>query len=153
MPFYKPTGLKHVRKTITFTGLAGAGATGAVTVFTLTGRVLVERITPFCTTDLTEAGATATVSLGTTTDVDKFIAATNSTAIDEDEWWFTATPTPAAASLTTPAITDPTTAAVLGGPTAIAESIIITCADQATDAGVLVIDCWYEPITAGGKLV
>jgi len=153
MPFYKPTGLKHVRATITFDGTAGLGeASTAVPVFTIAGRVLVERITAYCTVDLTEAMATATVALGTATDVDKFIAVTNSTAIDAGEWWATATPTAGAASITTPAVTDPTTAGVQGQPTAIDEDIIITPATQDTDAGTLVIDCWYEPITAGASL-
>ena len=55
--------LQVVRKTITFTGGAGAGAVGTVALFTCTGWVNVALIGGFCTTDLTEAAVAATLSL------------------------------------------------------------------------------------------
>lgn len=153
MSFTHPSGFKHVRKTITFTGAAGAGEAGtAVTVFTISGRVLVERITAFCTTLLTESGATATVSLGTAGDVDKFIIVTNAVDIDANEWWFTATPTSQVGSLLTPAIADPTTVGNQGMPTATAQTIIVNPLVTNVTGGVIVFDVWYEPITAGATL-
>lgn len=132
-------------KTITFTGAAGAGAVGNVTVYTITGRVLLVYFPPaFCTTLLTEAGATATVSLGVTSAVTLFIGATNSVDIDASEWW--ATTLPAAGYGIMPAD-------VGGYPYAISENIVIACAAQNTNAGVLVFQgLHYIPLTAGASL-
>src|SRR3989304_5161178 len=80
--------LRTVRKTITFTGAANLGQAGTnTTVFTVTGQIHVVLLTPYCTTNLDEALATATVSLGTATQAALFIAATNSVDIDANEVW------------------------------------------------------------------
>ena len=137
-------------KTITFTGGAGAGAVGNVTVWTISGRVLLVSMPPaFCTTLLTESGPTATVSLGTTTSTALIIAPTNSTLIDANEWWD---------SETDGAIIEGSGVELLGagGLTsglAISQNIVITCAVTNTNAGVLVFDgCWYRPLTSGASL-
>lgn len=134
--------VRHVRKTITFTGAAGAGATGTVVVFTITGRVLVNMFTAFASTGLTEAGATSTIAFGVTGSTAIFLAQLNSVDIDTDEWWNDTTPDVAAAQVDATAI-----------DIAIAADIILTIGTQAVSAGVLVIDIWYTPITDNGALV
>lgn len=134
-------------KTITFTGLTGAGLAGEnVTVYTITGRVaIVSFPAPFCTTSLTEASSTATVSLGTTTTVAAFLAATNSTVIDANEWWDSATD----GNIIAGSGSD----LVASGIVPISNNIVIACAAQNTNGGVLVFNgLQYIPLTAGAGL-
>lgn len=133
--------LRAPTKTITFTGSAGAGATGTVAVWTVSGSVWIPMVTSYCTTLLTEALATATVSLGTATSTALLLPVTNSVNIDAAEFWTTTNPATSSAL------------AVASQQNALVnENIIITCATQATNAGVLVFDCWYRPLTAGATL-
>src|SRR3990172_4957165 len=136
------TDVRHARKTITFDGTAGLGAVGtAVTIFTTTGKILLHYITAYCTTDLGQALATAQISLGTATQVTRFVAATNSTAIQENEWWVTGTPT--VGSIDLPDICQ---------NVFVSENVVINPTAQNTNAGVLVIDAIYEPISDDGSL-
>ena len=80
-----------LKKTITFTGGAGAGATGQVTVATPTGHVFVKKIIPVCTTSLGSGGA-PTLSLGHAASVAALIAATVALNIDAGQYWLSATP-------------------------------------------------------------
>lgn len=133
-------------KTITFTGAAGLGAAGGnVTVYTITGRVLLVHFPPpFCTTNLGEAAPTATVSLGTPTNVDDLIGATNSVDIDANEWW---------SSPTSPVAGDDAELTNTSSIRVLSENIIIACATQNTNAGVLVFQgLYYIPLTAGASL-
>ncbi len=144
--------LQRASKTITFDGTAGNGAVGTVAVFTVTGRVFVEYVVAFCTTDLTEALATATMVLGTATDTDALLgdATGGPTAIDANEFWIGAA-APVAGGLTS--ATNAT-----GGQTstarnkAISENIILTIGAQAVNGGVLVITAFWHPITDGATL-
>ncbi len=78
-------------KTIVFADVAGEGEFGTVIpVFTVTGVVLVHAIFGLCTEDL--VGASATLSLGTTTNVAQFIGLTTAVNIDLNEFWYNATP-------------------------------------------------------------
>src|SRR3990167_10262985 len=77
----------RVTTTVTFTGAANLGEVGAVPLFTVTGEVLIERIVPFCTVNLTEAAPTATLALGVTGSTGLFIAATTATDIDANTFW------------------------------------------------------------------
>lgn len=138
-------GLRHVRKTITFTGGAGSGAAGSVTVFTITGRVLVERFTVYCTTDLTDTGG-ATLDFGVTgftslfTNVNPIDPAT---ALDAGEWWdFSG---PAAARVGGGAYTQYDAFYISADP-------IFTVALADINGGVVVVDMWYTPITDDGAL-
>lgn len=146
MPFNSP-GAPISRKTVTFTGAAGLGAVGAVPLFTVTGRIAVDRISAYCSTDLTEAGATATIALGTTTNTSRFIAATTATAIDAGEIWLTTTPT--AGSLDFPSAsagaTDPSSVMV-------SENIIATVAAQAVNGGVMEFYLEWTPLSAGASV-
>lgn len=82
---------QRLKKTITFTGGAGAGATGQVTVATPTGLVLIRKLTVVCTSDLTSAGA-PTLTLGTAGVVNALIALTTALNIDAGMYWASATP-------------------------------------------------------------
>ena len=92
--------LQRNQKSITYTGAAGAGlAASPVTIFTVTGEILVVAIVPFCTTLLTESGATATIALGITGSTSLFVAATDAVEIDANEFWIDATPDAAGVAL------------------------------------------------------
>lgn len=131
----------RARKTIAFTGAAGLGATGAVPLFTITGKVLIDRIIGVCTEDLASAGG-GTLALGVTGATTLLIAATTATDLDLDELWVSATPN--ANGIALPAALQ---------NIAIAKDIIGTVGTSAITDGTLVIDVWYTPITDNGKLV
>lgn len=72
-------------KTIAFTGAAGLGAVGTVTLFTVTGEVMVN-VFGFCTEDLVSAGG-GTVEVGTSSSTAALCNQQNATAIDNHEVW------------------------------------------------------------------
>lgn len=127
------------RKTVTFTGAAGAGAVGQVTVFTVTGRVLVKSLSAYCTADL--AGATATLSLGTAANVTGFIGVTTATDVDSGEFWLTTTPT--AGLLALPAALK---------DIAVSANITIDVLTANITAGTLIIVAEYVPISTDGAI-
>ena len=128
--------------TVTFTGAANLGEVGAVPLFTVTGEVLIERIVPFCTTLLTEAGATATLALGVTGSTTLFIAATNAVEIDANEFWVDTAPD--ANGVAVPAALK---------DIAITDNIIGTVGAQNVDSGVLRVDVWWRPLSGNGNVV
>ena len=140
---------RHSTKTITFAGGTGTGAAGTVAVFTITGRVLVHWTSVFCTTLLTESGATATISYGTAGDVDAFIAATDAVTIDADEWWTAAAP---AAGSKSPLEILTGGLVVSQGAKLLSESTIFTVATADVTGGVVVVDHFYTPLTDGARL-
>lgn len=131
-----------VRKTVTFTGAAGAGEAGTVDLFTVTGQVEVLSLVPICTTLLTETGGTATIALGVTGSTALFIAATGAIGIDANEFWVDTSPD--AAGIAIPAALK---------NIAINADIIATVADADIDAGVIEFNLWYRPISADGLVV
>lgn len=135
--------IKQNFKTVTFTGAAGAGAVGTVTIFTVTGRIYVHRLTAFCTTLLTEAGATATISLGVTGSTSFFIANTNAVDIDANEWWFDTTPDAAGFDISS-------SAGMFSS--VINANVIATVGTQAVNAGVIVFEMLWEPILPGSTV-
>jgi len=144
---YSPPGtaIKITRKTITFDGTAGLGAAGtAVSVFTVGGEVYLHALMCMCTTNLGEALATATVSLGTVTQVTRFIGATNSVDIDANEAWVSTTPT--AGSIDLPDAMQ--SVFIVNG-----DDIIINPLVQNTNAGVLEFTVFWEPVSTDGALV
>lgn len=132
----------NVHKTVTFTGASGLGAAGAVSLFTITGRVQILSIVPYCSTLLTETGGTATIALGITGSTSLFVAATGAIGIDAGEFWIDTSPD--AAGIAIPAACQ---------NIAIAADIIATVATATIDAGVIAFDVWYRPLTADGLLV
>lgn len=138
--------VRHTTKDLTFTGAAGAGATGANTIFTITGRVWAHLVSAFCLTDLAGGG---TLSLGTAGDTDGFIAATTDTDIDQNDWWTAATPAAGSKSplevLTGGLVTSQ-------GSKLLHENIILTIATNPTTAGRIVFDVLWTPLTDGARL-
>lgn len=129
----------RAEKLITFTGAAGLGAIGAVPLFTIAGKVIIDRIIGVVETDL--VGATATLALGVTGATALLIAATTAVDLDLDELWVSATPN--AAGIAIPAgLHD----------IAIAQNIIGTVATAAITAGAIRLYAWYTPITSNGAL-
>lgn len=131
----------RARKTIAFTGAANLGATGAVPLFTITGKVLIDRIIGVCTEDLASAGG-GTLALGVTGATTLLIAATTATGIDNGHLWVSNAPNLNGIALP---------AGLLN--IAIAQNIIGTVGTSAITDGTIVIDVWYTPITDDGKLV
>lgn len=133
----KSTELTHARKTVTF-----ADSSGAVDVFSITGRVLIERLTAYVTTTVVEDGAVSGIELGGTTDPNAFIVSTDPAALLANLWWYDGTPTGGPVqmdALQINAMTD--------------EDIILTITGGTDlDSGVIVFDVWYLPVTDGGAL-
>ena len=138
-----PEGIERTRKTVTFDGSAGGGASGTVVaVFTVTGQVLVHVAVGFCKTNLTEAGATATISLGTTNNVAVFIAAMDSVDLDANDWWASTTPTAGSINATGSVET-----------VFVSEAIIVNPLVQNTTAGVVEFTVLWEPLSDDGLIV
>ena len=133
--------MKRASKLITFDGAAGTGAVGAVPIFTVTGEVLVVVMAPFCTTLLTEAGATATLALGVTGSTSLFIAATTATDIDANEFWVDTAPD--ANGIAVPAALK---------DIAITDNIIGTVAAQAVSTGAIRFNVWWMPLSSDGNV-
>ncbi len=129
-------------KTITFTGAANLGAVGAVPLFAVTGEVQIVALVPFCTTLLTEAGATATIALGVTGSTSLFIAATNAVEIDANEFWVDTAP-------------DANGIALPAGlqNIVITDNIIGTVGSQNVTAGVIRLNCIYRPLSPDALVV
>lgn len=135
-------GMNFISKSITYTGGAGAGvAGGSTTIFTVTGEVLVVALVPYCTTNLGESGATATISLGVTSSATLFIAATNSVDIDAGEFWVDTTPD--ANGIAVPAALK---------DIAITDNIISTHAVTNTNAGVIRYNLWWLPLSTDANV-
>lgn len=141
---------RHSQKTITFTGAAGGGAAGTVTVFTLTGRVIVHYVTAYCTADLTTTGA-ATIEFGVTADTDTFIVQTVATAIDVDEWWGDATPAAGSVVVSIPASTVDGIGSAQSFKT-LSTNPLLTIGTADVNGGSIVFDIFYTPLTDGARL-
>lgn len=140
----------HSTKSITFAGGTGTGAAGTVTVFTVTGRVILHALTAFCTSDLTVSGA-ATIELGVTGQTAVIIVQTTASGIDANEWWGDATPIAGSVVIRQPDST------VDGAGTAQAErtlstDVIATIATADVTGGTLIFDAIYTPLTDGARL-
>lgn len=129
-------------KTITFTGLTGAGevANPTISVFTVTGEVLIEKLVPMCTVDLVSAGG-GTLSNGITGSVALFLAATTATTIDVGEFWVNTTPVANGVALPA-AFKD----------IVITDNIIWTVATADITAGAIRCDVWWRPLSADGNV-
>lgn len=135
--------LQRAVKTITFTGAAGLGAVGNVPLFTVTGRVLVALLSAYCSADLTEAVATATLALGVTNATALFIAATAALSIDNGFIWIDATPAEANGVAVPAGLKD----------IEITQNIVGTVATQAVNGGTLELVVWWLPLSANAAVV
>lgn len=140
-----------VRKTVTFTGGAGAGAVGTVDVFTVSGDVAA-KIVVKCTTTLVDTVDGATFEIGTAT-VDSLYFSGSATPLDLDA-------IVAGKYLLSNGVADTTDFTIFSaslengtlGPI-IDEDIIITVETQAINSGVLQFYCVYYPLSAGASVM
>jgi hypothetical protein len=143
------TSFGPVTKTITFTGGANLGlAASTITVFTITGRVIVDRITAFCTASLTESGATATIGLGTTTFNNTILASLNAVDIDTNMWWMDASPNLGITRLNVSSTPDTISLKDI----VLSENIVMVPAVTNVNGGTLIFSVWYTKITSDGAL-
>ncbi len=129
-----------VSKTVTFTGAAGAGATGTIALFTVTGQVLLTLIA-VCSTDL--VGATATHKVGKAGSTARYqaqVTATNIVAGDTIDLAGEVTAGTAPATTPNQVAFD-------------AESVIATIATANITAGVLTYYAFFRPLSAGATVV
>ena len=148
MGFHAPGGtLSFVTKTMTYTGATNLGAVGNANIFNITGRVIVVALSAYCTTSLGEAApGSATISLGVTSSTALFIPATTALDIDANEFWLDTTPD--AFGLALPATLKDI---VIFGVTS-DNWITNQVATAAINAGVIVYECWWMPLSANGNL-
>lgn len=122
-------------KSITYAA-GTTGATGATTLFTITGVVAV-RIFAYCTSDLTSGGA-ATLEVGIAGNTAALIAQTTATGIDTGEFWVD---------------TGPATIEALPAIQLTAADIIQTIGTTTVSGGVLTYYCLWDPISTDGNVV
>ena len=132
-----------VRKTVAFDGTSGNGATGTVGLFTITGEVMVAFLVPFCTEDLVEGGATATMSLGVTGNVALFIAASEPEDFEVGEFWVAVAPADVGGVALAAALQD-----IL-----VSADILLTIANDSVDDGTLEVTCYWWPLSDDGSVV
>lgn len=127
-------------KSITYAA-GTTGATGASTLFTVTGDVLVT-VFAKCTSDLTSGGA-ATLEVGIAGNTAALIAQTTATTIDTGETWIGSTAPASVVALATP-----THQFILTGGT----DIIQTIATTTVSGGVLQYTCLWFPLSEDGNV-
>ena len=125
-------------KSITYLA-ASTGATGATTLFTVTGCVAV-RVFGVCSVLLDETGATATLEVGIVGNTAALIAQTSATAIDANEVWIDTAPATIEAL---PALS------IIGA----GQDIIQTIAGNTVKEGTLAYYCVWAPISSDGNVV
>lgn len=113
------------------------GATGATTLFTVTGTVAL-RLFAVCTSDLTSGGA-ATIEAGIAGNTAALLAQTTATGIDTGEIWVDTTPATVEAL---PALQ------IVSGA-----NVIQTIATTTITGGVLTYYCVWSPISSNGDVV
>lgn len=153
----QPVDLIHVRKTLTFTGAAGAGQSGSpIPLFTLTGRVILERGTAYLTSGASAGGGT--LAIGPTADTTAIMRAIPADGGTGFPYYVQATSGAGWRENWTDLIDS------MGGGTTfdnsgytrnitISQSIRGTVGTADITGGTLVVDLWYRPITDDGALV
>lgn len=122
-------------KSITYAA-GTTGATGASTLFTVTGDVAA-RVFAICSSDLTSGGA-ATIEVGISGNTAALIAQTTATGIDAGEWWVD---------------TGAATIEALPGQFLVSDSIIQTIGTTTITGGSLTYYCAWTPISEDGNVV
>lgn len=142
---------KHVRKVVTFDGSTGNGEVGTVGIFTVTGTVLMKDLCIVCSSDLTEAMATATLVLGTANNTTALRSALNAVDLNADTIWRNG---PSVIVEIAPAHT--TDSGTLDSPVVTAASILLTVgggAGRHVNGGILTFDIWWRSVSDGATLV
>lgn len=118
----------------TWTFVTGTtGATGAHTLFTVTGNCLVN-VFGICDTSLTGA---ATIEVGVAGNTAGLIAQATATDLDDGDVWNSDTPTAGVLALGSPKILND------------GADIILTIGSTAVTAGVVDFYCLYRPLSSG----
>ena len=120
------------------------GATGAYTIFTVTGDVLLQTF-GICDVALTSGGA-ATIELGVAGDTAAFIAQATATALIANEVWIDATPTLTKEILDPAAV--PRTWIVANG-----QDVIFTIGGADLTAGDIDFYALWRPLSTDGNVV
>jgi len=125
-----------VSKSITYVA-ATTGATGATTLFSVSGLVAMQ-IVAVCNTTLTGSGK---LEVGTALDTDGIIAKTTGTAIDVNEIWHDNSPDNSieAVSVATKNIVN--------------QDVIQTISTDTITAGKITYYCFWKPLSSGASVV
>jgi hypothetical protein len=132
---YESLGKNKSTKELTF-----SNDTGTVSLFTVTGDVLV-RMVGICKTNVASAAA-ANIECGVSADTNAMIASTVATDIDANEIWHDATPDSsieAASTLREYLISN-------------GDDIILTL-DAQVDSGAITFHCFWTPLSEGATVV
>lgn len=132
---------RHAISTYDFS--VSGGAQGALTMFTVTGDVMV-RIFGVCST-LLDSGGAATIEVGITGNTAALIAQTTATELDAYETWQDAGPE------ANPG--DVATAMAKNFVIANGADVILTIATADLSAGVFDLHCFWMPLSKDGNVV
>lgn len=122
-------------KEITYAA-GSTGATGATTLFTVTGQVAL-RVFALCSVDLTSGGS-ATLEVGIAGNTAALIAQTTATGIDAGEWWVD---------------NAPATIEALPSQFLVSGNVIQTIGTTTVTGGTLKYFCLWTPISSDGNVV
>lgn len=145
--------LKRAQKSITFDGSAGNGAIGSVSLFTVTGLVIVRYTIVKCTADLTEDAINATVAYGITNSTGCFNQAHDIDDLTNGVFFGGGDLTPAAGCV---ALNIATSSGQINNTLMdyiIEDDIIFTVATANVDGGTLTAYVVWEPLSNDGDLV
>lgn len=135
----------RIRRTITFDGLTGSGATGVHTLFTAVGPVALKRLIPICKTSLVSAGG-GTLQLGSAAFPAAIINTTTAADLATNEPWLTTTATATIFPIHSAASIFAGTQLLLN------TTLILSVGTAAVTSGVLSFDCWWKPLAPGARL-
>ena len=135
-----------LRGRLSFTGAAGLGAVGTVTIATITGQVEINRLYAYVSEALVSVSNTGTITLGVTSNDQVLIAPTTVApgAFDLGTWWTSS------AGGVTPGLD--LVYSVLGAALATAGNLINTIATNNVTNGQLDYGLWWRPLSADCSL-
>lgn len=133
------------RFTITFTGAAGFGAAAdSIVAFTVSGIAIVRKILAYPTGSLTQSGATPTLALGVVGQTGLFIVATTATLITTtNKIWTSVTPVAGGQALP----------AAMKDIEIMANIVLTVGGTLNINGGTLVVEAFWQPVSAGASLV
>jgi len=120
------------------------GATGAYTIFTVTGDVLMQ-VFGICDVALVQAAPTATIELGVSGNTAVLIAQTTANTLIADEIWYDSTPT---ATVEQVDVVGARQFIIANG-----QDVILTIAAQALTAGDIDFYAIWRPLSSDGLVV
>jgi len=130
---------RQLEKDVTLSNVAGSGKQGIISLFTVTGSVVV-KVVGICSTNI--AGASSTIEVGTTGKTAGIIAQSTGTDIDAGEIWHDAAPdSPIELS-----------SVIKENIVANGLDIFATVATADITGGALKFICLWKPLTKDGKV-